>query len=294
MSLWRQLRHGMRSLIAGGRVDREVDEEIQHFIDESAAALERDGLSPDHAARMARLGAGNTLAAREEVRAAGWEHLVETTLADVRYGCRRLWKAPAFTVTAVLTLTLGIGVTTAMVGAARPILFDTLPYPSAERIVVIWDRAPQTPRLEVTFGSFLEIEARSRTMHSVAVMRPWQPSLTGRFEPERLNGQRVSAKYFELLGIGPWMGSPFIEADDRPNAAPVAIISHRLWQRRFNADPSIVGAVIETVNARLPQDLKFTCLHLPAFHGAIFVRASHELTVGAEGDNRRTLRRSRQ
>ena len=94
---------------------------------------------------------------------------IETLLADVRYGCRRLWRAPAFTIVSVLTLTLGIGVTTAMVSLARPIMFDTLPYPASDRVMVIWDRAMRADRVEVTFGTFVEIEARTHAFQSLAV-----------------------------------------------------------------------------------------------------------------------------
>src|SRR5215510_16148947 len=118
MSLWRHVTHGVRALIGGRGADAERDEEIQHFLDESAAELEREGMHPDQARRTARLRAGSPLAIREEVRAAGWEHQLETTMADVRYGCRRLWSNPSLTAVTAATLGLGIGAVTAIISVA--------------------------------------------------------------------------------------------------------------------------------------------------------------------------------
>src|SRR6187402_242395 len=118
MSLWRQISHGVRALVGGRAADRDVDEELAAFLDESASELERDGVAPGEARRLARVRAGNPLAMREEVRASGWEHLVETTLADVRYGVRRLWRNPGFSVVTIATLAIGIGSATAIVSLA--------------------------------------------------------------------------------------------------------------------------------------------------------------------------------
>ena len=186
MSLWRQLSHGVRALIGGRAADREVDEELRQFLDESAAELERNGLTPEEAARLARLRAGNPLAMREEVRASGWEHLVETTVADLRYGLRRLWRNPGFSIVTIATLAIGIGSATAIVSVALPVFVRTLPFPHADRIQTIWDQNDDRTRAEIAFGNFLELQERSVTFESMAVSRSWQPTLSGGFTPERL------------------------------------------------------------------------------------------------------------
>ena len=241
MSLWRQLSHGVRALIGGRAADREVDEELASFLDESAAELERDGVAPEEARRIARLRAGNPLAMREEVRASGWEHLVETAVADVRYGLRRLRRNPGFSLVTIATLAIGIGSATAIVSVALPVFVRTLPFPHADRIQTIWDQSDDRTRAEIAFGTFVELQERSVTFDSMAVSRSWQPTLSGGFTPERLEGRGISAGYFRVFGVSPRIGRGFTAAEDVPNAPPVVILSDRIWRRRFDADPQIVG-----------------------------------------------------
>ena len=157
---------------------------------------------------------------------------------------RRLRSNPGFAATVILTLSLGIGATTAVFSSAKPVLFERLPYPDARRIVTLWDAGPDRSRQPVTFGTFREIGVRARAFTAVAVMRPWQATLPGSGEPERLDGQRVSADYFQVLGVQPTRGRAFTPADDQPNAPRVVILSDGVWRRRFAADPSIVGQQI--------------------------------------------------
>ena len=100
----------------------------------------------------------------------------------------------------MLTLALGIGASTAIFSAVNPILFQSLPYPDARRIMMIWDIS-QGLRLDVTFHTYRELTVRSRSFDALAVMRPWQPTLTSEAEPERFEGQNVSASYFHVLGV---------------------------------------------------------------------------------------------
>jgi hypothetical protein len=244
VSLWRQLARGVRSLWDGGAADREVDEEVRHFLDEAAASGEADGRSPAEARRAARRRVGNPLAIRERVRAAGWEHFVETFAADVRHGLRRLVRNPGFTAVTVATLALGIGSATAMLSVAGPVLVETLPFPDAGRLRVIWERTAEGDRADFTFGSFVEVQQRSRRFASVAAATTWQPTLTGFSAPERLEGQGVTADYFRVFGLSPRIGRDFVSADDEPNAPRVAIISDRLWRRLFEASPRIIGRPI--------------------------------------------------
>src|SRR5258705_2797801 len=106
---------------------------------------------------------------------------------------------------------------------------------------MIWDFGVDGARLDVTFGTYRELVERSRSFDAIAVMKPWQPTLVGRTQPERLDGQRVSAGYFRALGVLPALGRDFQASDDRLNGGNVAILSDGLWQRRFGSDQAIVG-----------------------------------------------------
>jgi putative ABC transport system permease protein len=244
MSLWRQVTRGLRVLADRRAADRDVDDEVRHYLDQAAAELVAGGLSPDAARRAARVGLGNETAVREQVRSYGWENGVGTVLADLRYAARRLRSSPGFAAVSVLTLALGMGASTAMFSAVNPVLFEPLPYPNAGRVAMVWDVANDGSRLDVTFGTFRELLERSRSFTAMAVVRPWQPTVVGTERPERLEGQRVTASYFRVLGVPPALGRDFQEADEHPNGPRVVILSHGLWQRRFGGDREIVGRQI--------------------------------------------------
>jgi putative ABC transport system permease protein len=170
-----------------------------------------------------------------------WE---DEMFQDVRYGSRMLLKRPGFTLMVIFTLSLGVGASTAIFSAVNPILFESLPYPQARQMMMMWDHGPDGTRQEVTFGTYREIAQRSRSFESLSVMRAWQPTLTGQAEPERLEGQRVSAGYFDVLRVMPTLGRRFDASNDRPNGSKVVILSDKVWRRRFGADPGILGRLI--------------------------------------------------
>src|SRR5436190_8664048 len=139
MPLWRQITGGLRVLLHRDRADRDVADEVQHYLDEATAGYIAQGLVPADARRAARADVGNATVVREQVRAAGWEDHVATLAADVRYGLRRLRHDAGFTIVAVLTLAVGIGAATAIFSAVNPILLDALPYPQPARVAAIAD-----------------------------------------------------------------------------------------------------------------------------------------------------------
>src|SRR5262245_37921489 len=250
MSVWRQITGGARVLANRTAADQDVADEVQHFLDETAADLMSRGLPPEAARREARLRVGNAAAVRDELRASGWEHIVGTTLADLRHAARRLRNAPGFTLVCVITLALGIGASTAIFSAVNPILFQPLPYPDASRVTILWDAGVDGAPIEVTFGTYREIVARARSFDALGVMKLWQPTMTGGEEPERLDGQRVSVGYFRALGVLPVLGRDFDDRDDRLNGPNVVILGDGVWRRRFAGDPAIVGRQI-TLNDAL-------------------------------------------
>ncbi|HYM24492.1 MAG TPA: ABC transporter permease, partial [Vicinamibacterales bacterium] len=244
MSLWRQISRGVRVLAFRDAADRDVAGEVEHYLEAATDAFIADGMSPSDARRAARMQVGNATIVREQVRDGGWEHRAATLATDVRHAIRRLRRDAGFAIVATLTLALGIGATTAIFSAIHPILLDPLPYPDASSVIAIADQTADFRPVDVTFGTYREILARGRSFDALAVMRAWQPTIVGSAQPERLEGQRVSAGFFRSLGVEARVGRGFDEADDRVNGPNVVVIADGLWRRRFAADPGIVGQPI--------------------------------------------------
>lgn len=241
MSPWRQLTIGVRRLLRRDDAARDADDEVQHYLEQSIAAHQDEGLTPAEARRAARLELGSATAVTEDVRSSGWEHLVAGFLADLRLAGRRLRADPGASLMIVLTLALGIGASTAIMSAVGPILVESLPYPAADRLVRVWDIGHDGARIDLTFNTHRELRARATGLEALTVYRSWHPTRVGDAAPERLEGQRVSWEFFRVLGVAPLLGSDFREPDDRPGGRRTVILSHGLWQRWFNGDPAILG-----------------------------------------------------
>ncbi|HLL75962.1 MAG TPA: ABC transporter permease [Pyrinomonadaceae bacterium] len=166
---------------------------------------------------------------------------MSTLWHDVRYAARMLAKKPGFTLIAVLTLALGIGTSTAIFSAVNPVLFEPLPYPHADRLAAISEVNADGSRNPGTFGMYRGLAERNHSFEAVAVFKRWQPTMSGAGEPERFDGQRVSASYFRVLGAAPALGHDFRASDDQLRGPDVVVISDGLWQRRFGGDRAIVG-----------------------------------------------------
>lgn len=245
MTLLRWLSSCWRNLFHKTRLNQELDEEVRAYVEMLAEEKIGRGMDAAEARRTALIEVGGIEQVKEEVRDVRMGAVVETLWQDLRYGLRMLFKQKAFTLVAVMTLALGIGASTAIFSAVNPILFEPLPYPHAERVMMIWDFGPGGSPLYTTFGTYRELVERNHSFDAIAVMKPWQPTVTGASEPERLDGQRVSASYFRALGVPPVLGRDFDPSDDQINGPRVAIISDGLWKRRFGGDSTIVGQQIK-------------------------------------------------
>src|SRR6185369_6877214 len=162
---------------------------------------------------------------------------------------RMLRRDKGFTAIAVLALALGIGASTTVFSVVNAVLLKPLPYPGVERIVFPWRVPP--PNVDVGFTEipwgrveFLTFERQARTFANVGAFLGAAFNLTGRGEPARLDGARVSAGFFPSLGVSPQLGRTFTAAEDQPGQDQVVVLSDRLWRERFAADPAIVGAAI--------------------------------------------------
>lgn len=220
--------------------DAEQRQELESYLDIATAENIAQGMSVDEAGRAARRKLGNLTRIREEVYEMNTATFVDSVVRDVRVALRLMKRKPMFAATVIVTLALGIGASTAIFSVVNTVLLQPLPYPYPERLVSIWDGQNGSP-LEITFGTYKEIAQRNRTFESLAVARPLQVTLVDSQEPERINGQYVSASYFGVLGVHPALGRDFTDGDDQPNAPISVILSDALWRRHFGGDRTIVG-----------------------------------------------------
>ena len=162
---------------------------------------------------------------------------------EISYAARTLLKRPAFSLIAVLTLALGIGANTAIISVVNATLLRPLPFKDPERVVMIWGvlQKLNADTLPNSAPNFEGLRKEAKSFESMAAFRSWSWQLTGSGEPELLRGARVSADFFEAVGAGPMLGRAFTPEEDLPDRAPVAIISHSLWQRHFGGDRNVVG-----------------------------------------------------
>src|SRR5262245_4762796 len=186
---------------------------------------------------------------------------------DLRYGARMLAKRPGFTLIAVLTLGLGIGANTAIFTIVDAALLRGLPYQDPERLVQVWEtrRLGEIKQMDASYPDYLDWGRPDEIIEGACGYTGWDGSftITGRAEPERIEGARVTASFFSVLGVAPMLGRGFLPDEDKPGAAPTVIISHGLWQRRFGADPNIIGQQLAldgsgyTVLGVLPKSFQF-------------------------------------
>ena len=168
---------------------------------------------------------------------------MQTLWQDLRFGARTLIKRPGFTVVAIITLALGIGVTTAIFSFVDAVLLKPLAYKNAERLVTVWDNWSKCEKCPPSPPTFFEWKTLNTVFAQVAGYTEGTSSLnlTGRDQAEQLHSRQVTANYFAMLGVQPALGRPFRDEEEQVGNEQVVIMSQRLWRRRFNADPNIIG-----------------------------------------------------
>jgi predicted permease len=171
---------------------------------------------------------------------AGLVHL-DILKQDLAYTGRVLRRTPGFAITAILIVALGIGATTAAFSVTDFVLIRPLPFPDPDRLVKIWETTPGYPVMELSAPNYRDWTAAAKAYESSGVYRSAGVTMTSAGEPRRFLGTAVSADLFPTLGVTPIIGRTFAAEDDRPGAAGTVILSYRLWQTEFGADPDVVG-----------------------------------------------------
>ena len=163
---------------------------------------------------------------------------------DLMFGLRQLGKHRGFTCVAVLTLAIGIGATTAIFSAVQAVVLRSFPYREPERLVRLFETYREFNRSSLSRGSFTEIVRRNAVFESVAAQQFEALNISEVGTPERIVGARVTGQWFAVFGVPPALGRTVTEEDDRPGRDQVVVLSHRLWQRLFGANPAVVGRTI--------------------------------------------------
>src|SRR5262245_12609664 len=220
-----------------------MEEEMRFHLEMQIEQNLSSGMAAEEAHYAARRRFGNQTWLKEVSREMWSLNSIETLMQDLRYGSRTLMKNPGFTVVAALTLALGIGANTAIFSVVNAVLLEPLPYPEARQLALISENFSQRGlnRILVSAPEYLDYRDRSRSFSQVAAYRRQSFTLTGAGEAEMLRGTVCSTNLFETLGVRPALGRPFLPGEDRPGGNQVVALSHGLWQRRFGADPRVVG-----------------------------------------------------
>lgn len=257
MSLRRQITHGIRKLTNRNSSDQEVSEEMQHFLDESTAEFAARGFTPEEARRAAKIQMGSMTSAKQEIRSYGWENIVDTFFADIRYGLRQLRRNPGFTAITVLTLALGIGANTAVFSVVNSVLLKPLPYPKSEELVSLHQEAPGaaglfsvSDGLPLSASMYVTYSDHNRTFQSLGVWSSGTANVTGQSEAEQVRTANVSDWLLQTLAVPPMLGRMLSSVDEHPGSTLTVMLSYGYWQRRFDADRSVVGRKIN-VNSKL-------------------------------------------
>lgn len=233
-SLW-------RNLFDKENVDHELAEEIRAHLDLLTESKIKQGLAPEEARRAALVELGGVEQVKESVREVRQGRLLEDLWQDARYAFRSLRKHPGFTAIAIFTLALGIGANTAIFSVINAVLLRPLPYADADRLVLLTETLSEGP-VGVSYPNFVDFRSQNTVFENVAAVRHRESfNLTGAGDSERLQGRLVSANFLSTLGVQPILGRDFRPEDDQAGAAPVVVISHALWQRRFGGTENIVG-----------------------------------------------------
>ncbi len=247
----------LRSLFRRGVVEHELDDELQFHIDLQVEKHVRAGLSHEEAMRQTRLQFGGVSRIKEDCRESRGVTFLETAAQDIRYALRQLWKAPGFTITAVLTLALGIGANAAIFTLVNAVLLKNLPVADPKTLVRVGDVAdccqnsgPHGDGDYAMFSTYTYEQMKKNTseFEELAAMQAGFENrpIVGRRDggqdaPRAMMGEFVSGNYFRMFGLQPERGRLLTDADDSAGAPIVAVMSYETWKSDYNSDSSVVG-----------------------------------------------------
>ncbi|MEZ2345907.1 ADOP family duplicated permease [Terriglobus sp. RCC_193] len=253
----------LRALFRRNAVERELDEELRFHFDQQVEKHVRSGLSQREAIRRTRLEFGGMSQVKENCRESRGTNLLETIGADILFAFRQLRRTPAFTITALLTLALGIGANAAIFTLVHAVLQKNLPVANPASLVRLGDTNDCCVGMGIndslsyfSTDAYEQIKKNTPEFEELAAMQAgfaYRPIVVRREgtqdPPHSSSGEFVSGNYFRTFGLQPHAGRFFTDADNQPGAPATAVIGYETWQTRFSGDPSIIGSTFR-VNTR--------------------------------------------
>ncbi|MEP7365503.1 MAG: ABC transporter permease [Acidobacteriota bacterium] len=268
-------------LFARNRLYADLNEEMQQHLDERIEELVKQGMPRERAAATARREFGNLTAIEERGREAWKLPIFDSFVADVRYALRHLRQQPSFSIVAILILALGIGANTTVFSVIRTLLFEPLPFRAPGRLVWIINQdtpglSGRTHRVD-NYEAFAKLQSFEEMTTYEAFFARSSYKLAGDTKAERVAGVMIAPNFLPFLGVKPAMGRSFTDAESKPGAPGVVILSHALWQSRYSSDPNIVGRQL-TVNDRgvtivgvMPASFDFGSVFAPGLQLDLFM-----------------------
>ncbi|HEV8446219.1 MAG TPA: ABC transporter permease [Gemmatimonadaceae bacterium] len=244
MAWYHEIGSSLASLIRRRHRDAELDEEMRFHLEMETRRRVDTGMTERDARRLARRDFGGVERHKDDTRDERGTSGFFDAWSDVRFALRSLSHRPGLTSAATLTLAIGIGATSAVFGVVKHVLLKPLPYTQPDRVVAVWSAWKGFDRTWLSYDEWEGWKARVSAFSDIGIYTDGAASIDGD-SPERVRSASVQANVLPILGVAPERGRNFSADEDRPGGARVAILSHELWDRRFGADPSVVGRQIQ-------------------------------------------------
>jgi len=263
MSLLTGLRYRLRTLFRQREFERELKEEIDFHL--SLEAMQHENPDAEESQLTARRRFGNVTHYGEETRAMSGLGFFDMARQDVRFALRTFRQSPGFTAVAGLTIALGLGATTAIFSVVNALILQPLPYPDADRIVMVWmDNRRQNNREDFhSYPNLQDLKTQNGVLSALAPYSQNGLNLTGTGEPQRVIAGQLPAEAFAALAVKPIVGRLYGAENEATGNDAVVVLNEGLWRAQFAADRDIVGKQIEmngrkrTVVGVMPKEFAF-------------------------------------
>src|SRR5438874_2193256 len=244
MAWYHEMFSSLGALVGRRRQEREMDEEVRFHIEMETRRNVEAGLPEREARHRAMRDFGGVERHKDGMRDERGTSWLYDGWNDVRFAARSLRRRAGFTAIATITLALGIGATTTLFGVVKQVLLTPLPYGNPDRIAVVWSAWKGFDQTWLSYDEWEGWKARIPAFADIGLYTDGSVTFDGD-SPERIRSANVHANVFPILGVKPIFGRNFTAEEDRPNGPNVVIIGYGLWQRRFGADPAVIGRKVQ-------------------------------------------------